>query len=288
MTPVIPAALALAGLAGLWAVGRLEAAWAASLAAAGLAFGALSPVVAARRAGFLAAAAPHAALLAAAAALALPLPGQLAGPASLALGMALVYAVGYAVHRGADPETATYVFVGSTASLSVAALYYVATHGPGGYAVSAVMLGDPLLATGREAATALGLAALASALALATLRYQFYLGFDRDDLRLAGAPVWAYDLAFYTSLGLAAVGLIRVVGFVLEHVLVLLPAALSFRLASRPHEAAALSVAAGMAAVGLGGALALRLDVAPAAAAGATLLILYILTLLAPRRWGLG
>lgn len=286
MRAALPASLAAAGLAGLALVARLEASWALSLAAAAVAFGALSPVVAARRAGFLAAAAPHAALLAAAASLAIPGPRGLTAIASLALGIALVYCVGYTIYRGADPETATYVFVGATASLSVITLHYVASRVAGGYAVSAVLLGDPLLATTREAALAVAAALAAAAPLAASLPYQFYLGLDRDDLRLAGAPVWLYDMIFYTSLGLAAVGLIRVVGFVLEHVLVLVPAAMAYRLASRPSEALALSLSASLAAVGLGGAIAVALDVAPAGAAGATLLILYILALLASRRWG--
>lgn len=267
-------ALLLAGLAGYTIVARVNLLWVATLLAAGLGFGSVSPLVAVRRVGFLAAAAPHFALLATAASVMMLATPKAAALASLVAGVALVYSAGYLIYRGADADLVTYLFVGFASAASVIVLYYASTVGAG-YSIASLILGDPLLATTWEAYYALGAAATVTLLSLATYDAQVYSGIDRNTARLAIGRLWLYDLAFFTALGLASVGLIRVSGFILEHILILIPAAIAAGLASSAREALALSIASAIAASGVGGALALAIDIAPAGAIGLTLTAVY-------------
>jgi ABC-type Mn2+/Zn2+ transport system permease subunit len=267
-------ALAASGLAGYALVASVNPLWAAALAAAGVGFGSISPLVAARRMGFLAAAAPHSALLATALAFIILDSPRSAAVASLAAGILLVYTAGYPVYRGVDVDLVTYLFVGFTAAASVVALYYAST-AKAGYSPAALLLGDPLLATRWEAYYSLLAAGAVAMLSLLTYEAQVYSGIDREDARLATGRLWLYDLAFFTALGVAAVGLIRVSGFILEHVLILVPAAIASGLAASVRDAMTLSIASAVAASGLGGVLALSLNIAPAGAVGLTLTAIY-------------
>ncbi len=262
------------GLAGYAVIARINLLWAAALASAGLGFGFISPLVAARRMGFLAAAAPHSALLATAVAFILLETPESAAVASLLAGILLIYGAGYPVYKGVDADLVTYLFVGFTAAASVVALYYASATGAG-YSLASLLLGDPLLAIRWEAYYSLIAAGVVALLSLATYEAQVYGGVDRDDARLATGRLWLHDLAFFTALGIAAVGLIRVSGFILEHVLILIPAAIASSIASSAREALLISVASALAASGIGGVLALSLNIAPAGAIGLTLTAIY-------------
>lgn len=264
--------LASMGLAGYAVIAKVNVLWAAALASAGLGFGFVSSLVAARRMGFLAAAAPHSALLATAAAFILLKTPESAAAFSLLAGILLIYIAGYPVYRGVDADLVTYLFVGFTAAASVVALYYASG---AGYSIASLLLGDPLLATRWEAIYSLIAAGVVTLLSLSTYEAQVYSGIDRDDARLATRQLRLYDLAFFTALGIAAVGLIRVSGFILEHVLILIPAAIASGLASSAREALAVSVASALAASGIGGVLALSFNIAPAGAVGLTLTAIY-------------
>ncbi|GAB6147820.1 metal ABC transporter permease [Stetteria hydrogenophila] len=274
--------LVAAGVAGYIAEARVNPLWAAALVAAGVGFGFLSPIVAARRMGFLSAAAAHSALLAAAIAFILLGSLQSAAPAATVIGVLLIYLAGYLVYKGYDVEVVTYLFVGFTAAASVIALYYASTMSSG-YKLSSLILGDPLLATRGEAYYSLAIAGFVALVSLASYEAQVYIGVDREDARLTMGRLWLYDLAFFTMLGVASVGLIRISGFILEHVLILVPAAIAASAASSMSEALALSVASAIAASGLGGVLAIILDISPSGAIGLTLIVIYALIVLAKK-----
>ena len=259
----------------------LDVRWLVVMVAAALAYGALSPLIAARRLYFLAGASPHAALLAAVAAIpAARILGILDEHMWAVLtGLALTYIVGYMIYKGVDSDTATAVFVAFTASASVAAIYYVLTSFPIESNIWAMIVGDPLLASWSDAVYAMAVAAVVLALTLLTHRENVCLGVDRDGARLSGVRVEVYDWLVFTLLALTTVALIRIVGFVLEHVLILLPSAIAVTIAGSARSALLISLAASLAASLAGLYAAVVMNQAPAAAAGLLLTAVYAASL---------
>ena len=260
--------------------------WIIVMVSAALVYGFLGPVIAARRLYFLASASPHAALLAAV--LAIPL-ARLTGFGgeylwAILLGVILVYFVGYLVHHGVDPDTATGVFVAFTASSSVLAIYYVLTHYPIETDIWAIIVGDPLLASWNSAYLSLAVLLIVSLSVLLSHRENICLGVDRDYVRLAGVDIKVYDLLVFTLLAVATVALIKVVGFVLEHVLVLLPAAIATTWSRSARQALLTSISVSLLAGVLGLYLAVPLNQAPAGTTGLILLAVYLAVLFGRRR----
>jgi len=260
--------------------------WVLVMSIAALTYGLLSPLVAARRLYFLASASPHSALLASV--LAIPL-ARIFGVANeyiwaIVLGLFLTYIVGYMIHRGIDTDTATATFVAFTASASVIAIYYVLTSFPLETDIWAIIVGDPLLADWDDVAYASIVMIFTTLTVLLTCREQICLGIDKDYVRLAGIRVEIYDWIMFTLLGLTTVTLIRIVGFVLEHVLVLLPAAIATTASKSAKDAMYLSIISSFTASILGLHLAVALGLAPAGITGLSLLTLYVFALLGRRR----
>lgn len=260
--------------------------WVIVMVSAALVYGFLGPVIAARRLYFLASASPHAALLAAV--LAIPL-ARIIGFGdeylwAITLGIFLVYFVGYLIHHGVDPDTATGVFVAFTASSSVLAIYYVLTHYPIETDIWAIIVGDPLLASWDSVFVSLVVLLAVSLLILLTHRENICLGVDRDYVRLVGVNIKVYDLLVFTLLAVATVALIKIVGFVLEHVLVLLPAAIATTWSHSARQALLTSISVSLLAGLLGLYLAVPLNQAPAGTSGLILLAIYLTVLLGRKR----
>ncbi len=256
--------------------------WIIVMVSASLVYGFLGPVVAARRLYFLASASPHAALLSAV--LAIPL-ARIIGVGgeylwAIVIGIVLIYFVGYLVYRGVDPDTATAVFVAFTASSSVMAIYYVLTHYPIETDIWAIIVGDPLLASWESVFLALAILLVISLAILLTHRENICLGVDRDYVRLAGVNIRVYDLIVFTLLAVATVALIKIVGFVLEHVLVLLPAAIAVTWSRSARQALLTSITVSLIAGLTGLYLAVQLNQAPAGTTGLILLAVYLTVLL--------
>ncbi|RLI09191.1 metal ABC transporter permease [Candidatus Bathyarchaeota archaeon] len=263
----------------------LNPVWVAVMVSAAVAYGVMSSVVAARRLYFLAGASAHSALLAVV--LALPL-AELLGlmserPWALLMGLLLTYSVGYMIHRGVDPDVATSVFVAATASASSLAIYYVLTRFPREAELWAIIVGDPLLSSWRDALYALGIAGLTASAMILTYREQVYIGLDREFMRLSGVRTWAYDLLVFTCLALVTVSLIKVVGFVLEHVLLLLPSAIALRIARSSRTVLFVSISVSLTASILGLYLAVLVDLSPAGLVGLILLSAYSASFLLKR-----
>ncbi|MEB3861054.1 MAG: metal ABC transporter permease [Desulfurococcales archaeon] len=278
------AVLALAAVALAGAVVSLyPLEWVLALAGAGLAYGALSPLLHARRLLFMAGAAPHAALAAASLGATLGAWGFDPVVSGLVMGLAFIYTAGYAVYRGVDPDTAASLLAGFTASLGVAGLYLASSLG---VQVSGIIIGDPLLASTRESMLVLALGLTVLTIMLWAGDVMAYIGVDRDDAALSGARVWVYDGVLYTLIAVLTVGLIGVVGFILEHVLLLIPGALVLPLSRgvRPSTLAGglVGLIAGLGGLLLGGATGLP----PAAVSGLILMAGYSLVLLGGGRGG--
>ncbi len=258
----------------------LDPRWVLVVVAAATAFGSLSPVVAARKLYYFASSLPHAALLAAV--LGYPLAAELGGdPAvwALAVGVPLSYIVVYLVERGVEEDVATAVFVSFSVASSVAAIYYVLTRYSVGTSLWSLIIGDPLLASWRDAWWAVGVAAGVAGAALLFYREQVVIGVDRDFAATAGLRVVLYDYLVVTALAVAAIGLLKAVGFVVEHVFILLPSAAAVNVSRNSGEALAASILSSLFAGLAGLILGVYLDVAPSAAIGFVLLGVYLASL---------
>lgn len=269
---------------------RVDVVAALSLLVAGVLFGVLGSVIAARRLYFLAGAAPHSALFSA---LVSVVAAYWLGigvsslyslyALSILIGIVVVYVAGYLIFRGVDPDLATSILVAFASSFSVITAYYIKTSLPVPFDIMSIVFGDPLLVTSKELIVAIIVAALVVLGLLLSYPAQIYLGVDRDSAMLTGAPIWLYDLVFFTLLGATVVALIRVIGFVLEHILLLLPGALAASHGRSSEEALLVSLASALTASALGMLISMAVPVSPSGAVGVSMLLIYAFALLYKR-----
>ncbi len=259
--------------------------WVLAVTAAALGFSSVSVLVAVRRLYFLAAGLSHAALLAAVASI--PLYALLGGSMdlwSLAVMIAVTMVFAILERRRVDPQVASAVFVSFTASLSVIVMYYVLINYPYTADLWAYILGDPLLANWRTIFLALALAGLSTAVTILTFWEHLCIGIDRDSVRLAGLKVDIYEYLLLVLLAIITAGLLRLVGFVLAHVYVLLPGAIATTVAGRASAIIPLAVGVAIASGLAGLAIAVIVNLAPSGVIGMIMLFAYIGSLLARRR----
>ncbi|MEB3844724.1 MAG: metal ABC transporter permease [Desulfurococcales archaeon] len=260
---------------------KYPARWLIVIASSSTAFAALSILVYSRRLLFASASSPHAAFLAAGLGILL---GYGTGIAPLAwtviIGLVLVYTLGFMVYRGVDPDDATSLFVSFSTSAGALTVYYVMSKIVSGADISAIIIGDPLLA-GPDLVKYSALVALATVILTFLCAPEIvYMGTDPDDAKLSGIRVWLYDLILFTLIGLASVGMVTVVGFVIEHPLLLLPGAvsvLSCRCGSLWTMVASIIIGLSIGVVGL--LLAVLLNLSPSGIIGLLLVIVYLAAL---------
>ncbi len=263
----------------------LDLRWLILIASTSLAFSSLSPIIAVRKLNFFASALPHASLLAIA--LGYLFSTVVGGnPTTLAilLSIPISFLQIYLVQRGIDEDTATSVFVAFTTSMSIAVIYYILTKYPAQVSLWSYVLGDPLLSTWEDIAYALAVSLGVAASSIILYDKEVLIGVDRDYAMLIGINVKLHDYIVVTLLTVASVGLLRVVGFVIEHVVLLLPSAIALVLAKNSREALWISVAVSIAS-GLAGLLiAVSFDLAPSATFGLILFIIYLIALIRGER----
>jgi ABC-type Mn2+/Zn2+ transport system permease subunit len=249
-----------------------------------LAFGVLGSLVAARKLYFLAGAAPHSALLAALlGVLFSSLTGLPPKPLVIILAIILVYLVGYPLFRGLDPDVVTALFVSLISSLSVILVYVVIKVSPVTYNISSLVFGDPLLATEEDLPVIVVVSMVTATASIATYKEQVLIGFNREQVVLSGLKIWIYDLLFFTVLGMSLAALLPIMGFILEHVLVLLPGVISLS-ARSSRDALLYAVSSALLAGALGLWVSVLLDVSPAGSTGLMLFIIYLASLLLGKR----
>lgn len=259
--------------------------WVIIIFATGTIYGSLSNVVALRKLYFLAGASPHIALLAVT--LSIPTTYLLGGEAiiyAFIYSLIMIYIVGYMIYKGVDTDIAISLIVGITASLTVLAIYYVLTNYPLEYSLSAVIMGDPLLTSWSDAYLAVFLAVTTFTLIYLTRHEQLSLGIDQVSTMLSGIKILFYDLLMYTLLGLGVVGLLRITGYILEHILLLLPPSIALTCSKSADEAFTLTIIVALASSLLGLHLALILNLAPSGVIGVLLSILYIIAFIGGRK----
>ncbi len=251
--------------------------WVLVMASTAIGFGSLSSILAARRFFFLGGAAPHSALMAVA--LSIPLAYLFGGSFvfwSILIGILLIYVAGYSIYKGVDPDIATAVFVSFTASGGVLAAYYALVNYPIGFDLASLIIGDPILATASDVLLALTTSLITFTAVILTYREQLSLGIDRDSARLSGLRVFLYDFLIFTILGLTMIVYLRIAGYILEHVLVLLPASIAVSRARSSFEALEVSLVTALSSSLLGLHTGILFNLSPSGLTGLYLLLFYL------------
>lgn len=201
---------------------------------------------------------------------------------AMALGVLLVIITGTLIDTGKmDPDKATGLITGLTASASVVVTYYALVNIPLKFSLSAIMLGDPLLASRADLLLLAALFVINTAIIAGFYSSLMELSIDDKSLAAMGKRGWAYKYAVYGLIGMTTVGLLRSAGYIAEHVLILLPALSFAPVSSSSKEHAVLTVLGGIAA-SLGSYLiSVYANLPPSGAMGIILLIAYIVSRLA-------
>ncbi len=263
----------------------LDPRWVIVVALASLVYGLLSPVVVARRLLFLAGTLPHSALLSAL--LAIITVNLLGCPfeiCSVIFSLALVSMVSLLLSRGVKPDDATAIFVSVSVSLTTIALYYILTTFPMETSVWSYIIGDPLLVTWDDVMFTASVSVVVFLLIAPFLREHILIGVDRDFVRLSGIRASIYDAMVVASLAVATVGLLKAVGFVVEHVMVLLPGITASSLARSGRDAVLLGLLLSLAGGLSGLLLSVATGLAPSGVIGIVMLGFYLVSLLLRRR----
>ena len=253
-------------------------------------FGIVSPLITARRLFFLAVESTHMALLAASLSIVLLNTTQIGNEFLWAtvVGLAIIYAIGFAIHKSYDPDIVTSIATAATVSGSVMAMYIVLTRYSVGYSLWSIILGDPLLITWRDIAILAPVSAIIVVISLAVYKVVIYIGVDRDGARLVFRHIYLYDLLFFTALALTAIVLLKVVGYVVEHVLLLLPAIAAMNMVEGGRNIMLASICLSVISSMVGFTTSLFTGIAPASAVGFIMLAIYILSLAVKKVWRYG
>lgn len=191
----------------------------------GLALSSVSTFVYYRRLEFLAAEAVHASLLAVTLGILLEYYTKLTYMVyAVVIGLLPVYATAIMIKHGFPQEKASAVVVSLTSALSVITIHYTLTNIPVKYPLSGLVLGDPLLLTRVDAVVALAISLGLFTVVTFTFHEVVETSIDAESASILGVRVWFYDFIVYTVIGVASVGLLKLAGYVMEHVLLLLPA----------------------------------------------------------------
>ncbi|MCS7111183.1 MAG: metal ABC transporter permease [Ignisphaera sp.] len=243
-------------------------------------YGALSPLISARRIYFLAAEAPHTSLLSITAGIILsntfPILDEFYW--AILLSTFLLYLIGFAIRLGFDPDIVTSAAIALTASASVIAVAYVLSKYSIKYNLWSVILGDPLLTTAEDLYILACISLIVLCITLYIFRINVYIGVDTDYMKLHGVRLNLYDAILFAIIGVASVALLKIVGFVLEHVLLLLPSIIAMNFVEGSNQVFATSIllAVIMSMVGL--IVSIHLNIAPAGSIGLTAFLFYATT----------
>lgn len=278
-TILISSILLLSLFIGIVVVNKVEYIAVALLSS--IMMGIVSPLIAARRLYFLAAEVSHIALLAAILAIILSNITIVKNEMFwvITTGIAMVYSVGIFINRGIDPDIATSIITALSVSSSVIAMYFALTRYRTSYNLWSLILGDPLLITRRDLYILLALAVIVVVISISIYRVIIYLGIDRDSAMLTFGNIRVYEFLFFTVLGLSSLTLVRIVGYILEHVLLLLPALIAMNVVEGGKRIIFTSVCISLTSSLLGFSLAIKLNLAPAGVIGFIALSSYVISI---------
>ncbi len=248
----------------------------------GISYGILSNVVAARHLYFLAAASPHSALFAASLGMIIyMLVGGNPRYWSVIIGITLLNVVSYLIRVSRSKDVATSVFVSLTSSLSVVTLYYLSmVSNVSRDALMSVIVGELTLVS-REYVVEATLITAAIVIPVIIMYYGMIY-----EPKVTTSVINKYDIVMYTILALATVGLIKLTGFILEHVLILMPGAIASTVARKARDALAISLLTSLAATSLGLLIYVPTGMSPSGMAGVFLVSTYVVSILLRRKRG--
>jgi len=255
--------------------------WLIVILGSSISFSVLSPIIYARKLNFFASTLPHSSLLAVSVGYLLGFvtgthPFLWAIPVSIVVSLLLVILI----HRGVSEDSATSVFVGFSVSASVTSMYYILTNFPAQAGLWSYILGDPLLVSWGDAFLTLGVSLFILALVIPMYMKEIVIGQDRDLAQVLGLNVKFHDYLVVLTLTVASVTLLKVVGFVLEHVVFLMPAVIASTIARDARTFMLYSVVISMLAGLLALALSILVNLAPSAVFGFILIGIYSVLLL--------
>lgn len=252
--------------------------WVLTTVSLGLTFGFLSVIIASRKLFFLSAASPHISLftitLALLASSKVDLTTMLL---AVLIGVVIVDLTGLTVSKGFDQDATIGLVTGLTTSLTVLTIYFIATLKPFGFNIYSLMIGDPLLTTLEEALVALAIAIVTATVVSLTYREQVLISFDRESARIAGLNTWIYDVLAYTLIGVNSIGLMKITGYILLHVLLLIPPSTIQNLRKNMWETLIFSVISTLYISALSLHLSVLLNVPPTGVMGLLFFVYYIL-----------
>lgn len=261
--------ISLVALTASCHISACTVAWIASMVGAGASLGGLSVLMGVRRLFFLAAAVPHAALLSASLGL---LASDVLGGGYRVWGVVFnIVLTGLAWRLTAlshASERRVALLLGSMGSLSVIVLYHLAGRLGVGFGVASIVLGDPLLVTGWAAALVVGLGLGVLLYVGLTFREHTVIGVNRPQALLSGLRVSLYDASLALLLGVAGFLLLEVVGFILSHILFLLPGSAALSVARRGSEAVLVGFSLSLSSSMLALALSLASGLSPSGLLG--------------------
>lgn len=256
--------------------------WYLTIILTSIVFSNLSTLISMRKLYFLAADAPHASLLATCIAIILTNTTKILSEyiwASL-MGGLLMIIIGYAIYKGFNADIITSIYVAASSSLSVLLINYILVNYKLGYNIWSIILGDPLLVWWDEVFIILVIAIITPIIMLYTFKYQLYMGVDPDYVKMKLRYGWIYEFITFTLLGLSSTMLIRVTGFILQHVLILLPAIIAMNLSESARKTYILSLLISISSGVVGLQIALIMNVAPSGTIGLMLMTAYVVSLI--------
>lgn len=202
----------------------VKLAWILTMLSLGLTFGSLSVIIAARKLFFLSASSPHISLFTITLSLLITNRVDLTTTLlAVLIGIVIVDLTGLTISKGFDKDAIVGLTTGLTTSLTVLTLYLLASYKPFGFNIYSLMVGDPLLTTPLETAVTLIIAVLTVTTVTLTYREQVLISFDQDLAKTTGLKTWFYDVIAYTLIGVNSIGLMKTTGYILQHVLLLIP-----------------------------------------------------------------
>lgn len=256
--------------------GRISLVWIAVLLSSSMSFAIISTMVAARNLYFLAGSIPHSALLAASAAMLFSL--TIGGNSflwSLVLNIFMILIVGYAIHKGVEPNKVTSIFVGITASLTVTVLYYLVNHFYLAKSITSEILGDPLLSTTNDSYTSLIVLLFTILVFIYSYKENVLIGLFGRESWLSGINVYFYDYIFYLLLAVVSVSFMKIIGFILTHIFILIPGAVASMSSTSSTEAVKMAVGISSISASLGLILGIFMNLSPAGITGVVMMIVY-------------
>ncbi|WP_042667227.1 metal ABC transporter permease [Desulfurococcus amylolyticus] len=195
---------------------------------------------------------------------------------AIPVGLMLTYLAGYLIHRGIDPNKVSSFMVSFSSSMGVLLAYYVLTMFPAQYSLSSIMLGDPVLMSRQDVLVTIVISIIVVTVVILIYNKIILLSIDPVSARIAGVRIGYYDFITYTLIGLATIGLLRISGYIMEHVMILLPAIVGARISRSSKEHLLLTLLVSTTSTMLGYVAAVNYGLSPVGVSGFILVIAFL------------